>query len=85
MEITVTGDTLTIKGSRQEKHEEKWRNFVMKEVSYGSFERSITLPSGVKREDIKVSYKDGVLELTAPAPKEMTARRVPIEVEAQKK
>ena len=85
VEITVTGDLLTIKGSREEKREEKERNFVFKEVSYGSFERSITLPPGVKIEDIKTSCKDGVLELTAPAPKELAARKVPVEVEAQKK
>jgi HSP20 family protein len=85
VEITVTGDLLTIKGSREEKREEKERNFVVKEVSYGSFERSITLPPGVKTEDIKASYKEGVLELTAPVPKELAARKVPIQVEAQKK
>ncbi len=85
VEITVTGDTLTIKGSREERREEKERNFVFKEVSYGSFERSITLPDGLKAEDIKASYKDGVLELTAPAPKEMSPRKVPIEIEGQKK
>ncbi len=85
VEITVTGDVLTIKGSREDKREHKERNFVFKEVSYGTFERSITLPAGVKADDIKASYKDGVLELTAPAPKEMAARKVPIEVEGQKK
>lgn len=82
VEITVTGDVLTIKGTREDKREEKERNFVFKEVSYGSFERSITLPAGVKADDIKASYKDGVLELTAPAPKELAARKVPIEVGA---
>jgi len=80
VEITVTGDVLTIKGSREDKREQKERNFVFKEVSYGSFERSITLPAGVKADDIKASYKDGVLELTAPAPKDLAARKVPIEV-----
>jgi HSP20 family protein len=85
VEITVTGDLLTIKGSRDDKREEKERNFVFKEVSYGSFERSITLPAGIKADDIKASYKDGVLELTAPAPREMAARKVPIEVGEQKK
>jgi HSP20 family protein len=84
VEITVTGDLLTIKGSREDRREEKERNFVVKEVSYGSFERSITLPQGVKAEDIKASYKDGILELTAPAPGEMAARKVPIEVEEKK-
>jgi HSP20 family protein len=85
VEITLTGDTLTIKGSREEKREEKDRNLVFKEVRYGSFERSIPLPAGVKVDDIKVSYKDGVLALTAPAPKELAARKVLIEVEGQKK
>jgi HSP20 family protein len=85
VEITVTGDVLTIKGSREEKHEEKERNFVFKEVSYGSFERSISLPAGIKADDIKANYKDGVLELTAPAPKELAARKVPIQVEQAKK
>jgi HSP20 family protein len=85
VEITVIGDTLTIKGSREEKREEKDRNFVFKEVSYGSFERSIPLPAGVKADDIKVSYKDGVLELTAPVPKELAARKVPVEVERHNK
>jgi HSP20 family protein len=85
VEISVTGDLLTIRGSRVEKREEKECNFVVKEVSYGSFERSITLPPGVKGDDIKASYKDGVLELTAPVLKELAARKVPVEVEAQKK
>jgi HSP20 family protein len=85
VEMTVTGDLLTIRGSREEKREEEERNFVVKEVSYGSLERSITLPPGVKSDDIKASYKDGVLELTAPAPKELAARKVPVQVETQKK
>jgi HSP20 family protein len=85
VEISVTGDVLTIKGSREERSEQKERNFVVKEVSYGSFERSITLPQGVKAEDIKAAYKDGVLELTAPAPRETAARKVAIEVEEGKK
>ncbi len=75
VEITVTGDLLTIKGSREQKREEKERNFVVKEVSYGSFERSVTLPQGVKAEDIKASYKDGVLELTARRPRKWPRAR----------
>jgi HSP20 family molecular chaperone IbpA len=39
----------------------------------------------VKAEDIKAAYKDGVLELTAPAPRETAARKVAIEVEEGKK
>jgi HSP20 family protein len=85
VEVSVSGDILTIKGSREDRREKKERNFVFQEVSYGNFERSISLPQGVKAEDIKASYKDGVLELTAPAPKELAPRKVPIQVEEHKK
>jgi hypothetical protein len=47
-------------------------------ISCGSFERSIPLPESVKADQIKASYKKGVLELTAPLPKESAARKVPI-------
>lgn len=85
VEVTVAGDFLTIKGSRQEKREEKGRNFILREIDYGSFVRAIPLPAGVKADDIKGSYKDGVLELTAAVPKEVAARKVPIGIERQEK
>ncbi len=82
--ISVSGNLLMIKGSREDNTEKKECSFVCREVSYGSFERSITLPQGVKVEDIKASYKDGVLELIAPAPREMAARKVATEVQGEK-
>jgi len=84
VEVTVTGNTLTIKGSREQKREEKGRDFIHRELSYGAFERSLTLPQGVKADAIKASYQNGVLELTMPAPKELSAHKVPIKIEAAK-
>jgi HSP20 family protein len=80
VEVTVSGDVLTVRGKREQTHEEKNRNYLHREVSYGSFERSITLPEGVDADQIKASFKNGVLELTMPAPKEMAPRKVAIEV-----
>ncbi len=82
VEVSVTGNILTIKGSREQKREEKGRHFMHRELSYGSFERSLTLPDGVKADAIKAAYKDGVLELTMPAPKGLSVRKVPIQIEA---
>ena len=82
IEVTVIGNVLTLKGSREQKREEKGRHFMHQELSYGSFERSLTLPEGVKTDAIKAAYKDGVLELTMPAPTGLSARRVPLEIEA---
>jgi HSP20 family protein len=84
VEVNVTGDILTIKGSREQRKEEKKWDFLHREVSYGSFERRLPLPKGVKAEEIKASYKDGVLELTMPVPRDMTPRKVTIETEANK-
>ncbi len=84
VEVNVTGNILTIKGFREQRKEEKKRDFIYREVSYGSFERRFPLPQGVKSEEMKASYKDGVLELTMPAPHDMTSRKVAIETETKK-
>ena len=80
VEVSVTGNTLTLRGSRESRSEDKERDFLHREVTYGSFERSVTLPNGIKTEDIKANYHNGVLELTVPMPKELTSRKVPIQV-----
>lgn len=81
VEVTVSGDTLTLRGKRERTREEKEHNYLYREVSYGGFERTMSLPAGVKAEDVKASYKNGVLELTIAVPKEVGARKVPIQVE----
>ena len=50
-------------------------------MRYGSFERTIQLPEGVKAEALKATYKNGVLELTATIPKEVAAKQVKVETE----
>jgi HSP20 family protein len=81
VEITATGDQITIRGKRERTSERKGNDFIHREVSYGSFERTIKLPEGVKAEDIKASYNNGVLELSAPLPEQAKSRKVPIQVE----
>jgi HSP20 family protein len=81
VEITATGNTLTLRGTRQSKREETERDYLFREVSYGSFERSLTLPEGVKSEEIKATYQNGVLELTIPVPRQLAARKIPIQLE----
>jgi HSP20 family protein len=85
IEIKVVGDVLTIKGSREDKEETKKADFFRREIRYGSFERSISLPEGIKAEDLKASYRDGVLELSASMPKEIAPKEVKIQIEGEKK
>ena len=84
VEVSVTGDMLTVRGARQAREERKGRDFLHRKVSYGNFERTLTLPKGIKTEDIRASYQNGVLELTIPIPKESATRKVPIQVDTGK-
>jgi HSP20 family protein len=82
VDIKVAGGVLIIKGSREEKHETKKHDFYRREFRYGSFERAITLPEGMKAEDLKATYHDGVLELTAPIPKEALPKEVKVQIQS---
>jgi HSP20 family protein len=67
LEISLSDDRLTIKGStRQEKEEKEAGDYTRREMSRGSFTRVITLPANVDGEKAKASFKDGVLEMTLP-------------------
>jgi HSP20 family protein len=81
VDIKIIGDVLTIRGSREEKRETKKTDYLTREIRYRSFERSMSLPEGIKAEDLKAAYRDGVLQLSAPMPKEVAPREVNIQVE----
>ncbi len=82
VEVKVAGGVLSVKGSREEKQETKKHDFFEREFRYGSFERAITLPEGMKAEDLKATYHDGVLELTAPLPKEALPKEVKVQIQS---
>ncbi len=81
VEVTVEGNCLTLRGERKTEHEGKDGNYVHREVHYGSFARSVPLPEGVKAEDVKATYGNGVLELAIPLPASLVPKKVPIAVE----
>jgi HSP20 family molecular chaperone IbpA len=81
IDTIVVGDMLVVRAKREDTKETKKCDFVRREVSYGSYARPMRLPEGIKAEDIKVTYRDGVLELTAPAPKKLVPKEVHIQVE----
>jgi HSP20 family protein len=80
VEIKVVGSILTIRGSRSATSEERECEYVHREIRYGSFERAISIPKGVKEEDIKTAYRNGVLELTIPLGQAPAVRRVPLQM-----
>jgi HSP20 family protein len=72
---------LTLRGERKSEHEDKKDNFHRIERNYGSFERTFRVPEGVTEKDIHAKYKDGVLELTIPAPKVEEPKTTEVNVE----
>jgi HSP20 family protein len=79
IEVTVNGNMLTIRGSREEQHEEKGRDFLHREISHEQMERAIMLPPGTTDEGIKASYKNGILELMVPISKEASTKKVQVQ------
>lgn len=53
----------------------------MRGIAYGSFERSFSLPEGVDPNAVKATYRNGVLQVEVPLPKELATMTVPITVE----
>ena len=76
--IQVQGSTLTISGERTNSRETKEANFLHREISYGSFTRSLQLPEGVDKDKISAEYRNGMLEITAPIANAALPKRVEI-------
>ncbi|HEX8547521.1 MAG TPA: Hsp20/alpha crystallin family protein [Cytophagaceae bacterium] len=81
--VKLEEDYLIVTGKKEEDKEEKDKNYMRKEFSYSSFERSFYLPSKmVDHEKIEAHYNDGILLVTVPkkeeAKKEQTARQIAI-------
>ncbi len=64
--VKFDADDLTVTGERKFEKEVKEEGYYRKESSYGTFERHISLPKGVKESDIKATYDSGVLEISVP-------------------
>ena len=75
VKVDITDDALTIQGERRQEHEESREGYYRSERGYGSFYRSIPLPEGVNAEEAKANFRDGVLEITMPAPQREQRRR----------
>ena len=78
VKVSLLGDVLTIRGERKE--ENKDRNLHRVERRYGSFERSFSLGVAVRADQVKASYRDGVLEIRIPKAEEAKVREIEVQV-----
>jgi HSP20 family protein len=79
VDISVVGNTLTIKGEHEERQEEeKEGKYHFRERRYGSFQRSVSLPADVNSDRAEASFENGVLKLTLPKQEESKPRRIQV-------
>jgi HSP20 family protein len=78
--VEIEDGILTISGERSNENEEDREGYYHSERSYGQFQRSLALPDGATGENSEATFKDGVLEVTIPMPKqsERSAKKVQI-------
>jgi len=85
LDVSIIDRDLIIKGERKAEKDTKEENYTYREINYGSFERRFTLPEGVKTEELKAKFTNGVLEITVPAPALAKARKIEIEAPKEEK
>ena len=71
-------NVLTLKGEKKQEKKEEKENYHRVERSYGSFSRSFTLPAGVNQDEVKATFKDGVLEIAMPKTEEAKPKKIAI-------
>jgi len=82
VDISVSGDTLVLRGEKRQEKEEKDKNYHFSERAYGSFQRAFALPDGVARDKIAADLSKGVLTLTLPKTAEAQKPAQKIDVKA---
>jgi HSP20 family protein len=80
VEVSLVGDVLTIKGEKKSEKEHKDGDSAYVERRFGSFTRSVRLPFEVKDGQVDARFKDGVLTINVPKPRDMqrSVRRIAV-------
>lgn len=78
VKVTVQDSVLTILGEKKQETEPK--NYHRVERSYGSFQRSFTLPTTVKADKVDATFKDGVLTIALPKAEEARPKEIDVKV-----
>ena len=89
VDITISGDTLTIKGETKATEEVKREDYLCQEHRYGAFSRSVGLPSGLQSDKAEATFENGVLTLTIPRAEDVKPKTIKVKtkglIEGEKK
>jgi len=79
LDISVTRNSVTIKGSTSQEEKEEREDYYRSEMSHGSYSRTLTLPANINEDKVKAKYKDGILELTLPKLEETKRQSIKVD------
>ena len=78
IDISVTGDTLTLHGEREASELPEGASYHRRELSYGSFRRAMTLPEQVDSSKVTANYTNGILEILLPRAEQAKQRKIEV-------
>jgi HSP20 family protein len=78
VQISVTGDTLSIKGEVKEETDNKEKAYHIREQRWGAFERTLTLPTAVRSEKAQAEFENGILTVTLPKAEEVKPKTITV-------
>ena len=78
VQINVTGELLTLKGEARQEEDRQERSWHIREQRFGSFERSIVLPTDVKSDQAEAVFENGILTITLPKADEVKPKTINI-------
>lgn len=81
IDISVQNNVLTLKGEKKHEKEVKEENYYCLERTFGTFQRTIELPSEVDSSKVKAAYKDGVLEIVLPQVETAKPKKIKVDVQ----
>jgi HSP20 family protein len=81
IEVNLSENRLTIKGEKKKEEEVKKEGYYRSERSYGSFVRTLELPSEVQTDKVKAAFKNGVLEIRLPKTEEAKKKETKVKVD----
>jgi HSP20 family protein len=78
VQINVTGDVLVLRGEMKHAEEKKDQAWHIREQHWGSFERSIALPTDVRADKANADFENGILTITLPKAEEVKPKTITV-------
>src|SRR5688500_12035448 len=76
--VSLMDNVLTVKGERKADHDTAGKDYFVREMAYGAFQRDFALPEGVEAAQVEAKYVNGMLEVRVPAPRAATPRMIEV-------